>query len=252
MPPRYILTKTHCLGYGLGSCPYDGKEFSLSSFRKGCLSSLENNFVGYPLAMVHKAIHIMRHPLDNVVARFHHVSKNINNEDNNNNDNKNSTNNRTVLVGPNPNRTSFEAWCHEQDQADANRCTKHPWPLPLERAKNATVVPCYLEFFRYVQWHNHAFDVLDRYAHRIISPFHFYYEDYEHDFANTTTTILNVLEFRPNDRYDTMRANSVQFIVGKTYRDYYSPEQSKAIWTLLDELASPATRKALEYYKNPG
>ena len=212
IPRRLILTKTHCLGY-LEECP-DSINLMPGSFRGGCLSQF-NSAAAYPIELVKKAVHIMRHPLDNIVARFRFYS-------------------------PLRNRDDFVNWCRNRDARDEIKCQNHT-RVELEARKNSSQVPCYQDFFRYTKWHNNSFSLIDQ--NKNISSFFFHYEDYGHHFENTTRELLNFLELEPVRK-------GAEFVNGKRYLDYYTENQTKAIWKLVYDLASPETRKALAYY-NP-
>ena len=79
--PRLILTKTHCGGFST-TLHAEGYIETPRSFLKSCLkskrgifstesNSMETQSVWYSPDLVKKAIHIIRNPMDNIVARFH-------------------------------------------------------------------------------------------------------------------------------------------------------------------------------------
>lgn len=88
-----------------------------------------------------KAIHLIRHPLDNVVARFHL-------------DHGRQT--RGEMTNPNAtwseifprNRTGFAQWCEFIDEKNHDLMTSR-WVDPKLRHLLHSV-PCFGEFFRYV------------------------------------------------------------------------------------------------------
>ena len=81
IPPRYILTKTHCTGFCADCDPTSFIE-TPRSFQMGCLSGrkgiqgkngkgMRTVPVRYEADFVKKTVHLIRSPLDNIVARFH-------------------------------------------------------------------------------------------------------------------------------------------------------------------------------------
>lgn len=72
----YILTKTHCGGRCL-KCGPDKYIETLRMFQRECTktvtSAFEDSVIGhYDPKIVHRAIHLIRDPFDNIVSRFHH------------------------------------------------------------------------------------------------------------------------------------------------------------------------------------
>jgi hypothetical protein len=77
-PPNYVLTKTHCGGY-CTNCGPDRFVRSLNRFESGCTRSYychaknENrkDTRRYRVEDVSSAVHLIRNPFDNLVARSH-------------------------------------------------------------------------------------------------------------------------------------------------------------------------------------
>ena len=106
LPDTYILTKTHCAAYCV-DCPLRNfLHWSIEAFVDGCRTTKEqrlqqqhdsnNNATTtilhktmYPAAWVKRAVHLVRNPFDNLVARMHlslrdqQDSATTDNEDNN-------------------------------------------------------------------------------------------------------------------------------------------------------------------------
>ena len=83
MPNKYILTKTHCGGHCTDCFP--GRYMKgPKKFWKECHTSARFNpetalkkqgedpfeYIGYDLALVKKAVHLIRNPFDNIVSRY--------------------------------------------------------------------------------------------------------------------------------------------------------------------------------------
>jgi hypothetical protein len=189
--------------------------------RKG----LEKRNVVYSPSLVRKAIHIFRHPLDNIVARFH-LEHNV----------------RVLLQGDRryarkfpKNGTGFRSWCAHEDE---NRALLHTPLLDKHLRRQLAKIPCFNDFFRYVQWHNLAFGL----QHDMSLPtLVLHYHEYADDYAAARDKVVDFLELPRN-------GEGIPFDEGKVYRDYYSNRQKKAIWNFLKEFSSTETWEQLEGY----
>lgn len=232
--PPVILTKTHCKGIcaGKGCGPHGGIE-TVRSFLMGCLSgvkAVEKNGkivkqkVAYNPKLVKKAIHIFRHPLDNVVARFHLDFH----------DQAVAGNKKFAEVFPR-NATGFRRWCAFDDKNLFFLKSRYTDVNMRERMKG---IPCMNEFYRYVQWHNLAFDT-SRYLDLPTMILH--YHEYSENLESTRDRILNWLDLPhagPGEPFHT----------GKVYRHYYSAEQRQSIREFLQEFSSAETWHHLKDY----
>jgi hypothetical protein len=99
--------------------------------------------VTYDASLVSKAIHIFRHPLDNVVARFHLQF----------NEKRDAGDGKYIDRFP-KNSTSFRRWC-ALDDTNLGLLQSRFVDERLRQAMRK--IPCLNEFFRYTQWHNLAF-----------------------------------------------------------------------------------------------
>ncbi len=227
LPPKYLLTKTHCGGFCSDCNPKNYIESSRSfqimcqSGKRGIItdSGPTTELVTYDSSIPKKAIHILRHPLDNVVARFHLIQK------------REAERKNKAFTHKFPyNGTGFINWCDEQDKGYDLSQPQYRW---IDEAlwDKLAAVPCRQEFFRYIQWHNEAFTTSRALG---LPTLIMYYDDYKNDFDLALKRLLTFLEL-PS-------AGGVEpFSSGKIYRDYYSPEQSAAILDLVKEQASAET-----------
>jgi hypothetical protein len=233
MPPKYILTKTHCGGFCSDCKPNNYLESSRSfqimcqTGKRGRLDEsgrLVTDFVTYDTTNLGKAIHILRHPLDNVVARFHLIQK------------REASLNHTDFTTKYPyNSTGFNAWCAAQDKT--HDLSKLRW-VDDALAEKLSAVPCRQEFFRYLQWHNLAFETSRALA---LPTLILHYDDYSNDFDLAVKRLLTFLELPSAGGVE-------QFSHGKVYRDYYSPEQRAAVLALVQEQATAETWHYLKDY----
>lgn len=235
LPEKYILTKTHCGSRSTMRWPLVE---SVRDFKTDCLALtgkptirnqgrtrgrrrrlLHKGTSVYDAGMVKKAVHLVRNPFDNVVARFHLYVKN---------QPKSFTNDPQ----------GFRRWCHDLNQYAIHYMRKGPSSSGNVQDVISTV-PCFSEFYRYVQWHNHASTVTQEIG---VLPHFLHYEDYSHMFNETVEALLSYLD-------TPIIMPAPQFIPGKHYEDkYYSNEQRTAVEKLIKKIASRDTWAELERY----
>lgn len=213
----YLLTKTHCGGY-CDQCPPEKYVENSQSFLQKCLGSVYKGDVrdSYGLDLVQRAVHLIRDPLDNIVSRFHLARKNC----------------ETCAVYP-KSREGFRAYCaamsdkfHKQEQDFS------------EVFKDVKDVPCYADFFRYIQWHNYAFHTtLDLGMPTMI----IHYENYTHSFEETKDSLLEWLG-------QEAIAEPPRFDAGKTYREYFTQEEIQAVADMFAKFASITTLEHTKHY----
>lgn len=133
LPKEFILTKTHCASRCV-HCGPDGYLETPLSFQRGCLRSnrvRENKQTEefYSRDHVKRAVHLMRHPMDNIVARFH-------------------LSNRHERSGHFANNASgFQEWCRVLDTSYTWMEQHTRWIDPQLRHLWRSI-PCHAEFFR--------------------------------------------------------------------------------------------------------
>jgi hypothetical protein len=236
--PPIILTKTHCTGYCSKCGPWKLLLDTPRSFLRGCLSGtravqLDNGTLVaydtiYDASLVKKAIHIFRHPLDNIVARFHLEY----------NEMKDAGAHEFVQKFP-KNATGFERWCQRSDK---NRVLLESKYLDDDIKRTLVKVPCHNEFFKYVQWHNNAFYALrDLQRSHGLETMLLHYREYSENFEEARDKVLNFLEL---PRVGT----PLTFHPGKEYRHYYTVDQKLSILRFVREYATPETWEQLEDY----
>lgn len=134
-------------------------------------------------------------------------------------------------------KEGFIKWCEHQDK---DRSIFQKWVIsndPRLRFKMREI-PCFNEFFKYVQWHNYAFTTTQDMG---IPSMTLHYDEYDNNLESTLDRILDFVEI-PKD------GERVEFIKGKLYRDYYTPEQKANILEFLKEFSSQSTKKELLRY----
>lgn len=229
LPPAhsYILTKTHCGGRCTECSPENYVE-TLENFKRTCVqgrrkvrnddpsssSNTKEVNVEYDPDIIQRAIHLIRDPFDNVISRFHlHYKHKVIEE------------NEDWLSSHPKNVTGFQAWCQDNDAMFSKEEAPH-----YKQVRDIKTIPCHAEFFRYTQWHNLAFEVVED----MEIPVHMlHYEDYQDDFNNTLSGIFEFLNLdmlgQPSPFYTS------------DYSDYYSEKQRKATINMIKALASERT-----------
>jgi hypothetical protein len=243
IPHRYILTKTHCDAFCSECSTPERFLITERSFRRSCYAGSRKNFtaprppnrvkpptddVSYDPALVKKAIHLIRHPLDNIVARFHLVWKRQ----------VKSLGNTEFSDKYSNDREGFQQWCRDHDKLTAEIGNTW-WEESVEGVSGWDDIICKQEFFQYVQWHNYAWATTKELK---IPTLVLYYEDYTEDIDLAQKRLLRFLELPRNVDDEAV------FEPGKIYHDYYTPEQQKAIQEFLQDMSSSETWQWLAHY----
>jgi hypothetical protein len=233
-----ILTKTHCKGFCSGRFCGPEKTFHTPrSFMIGCLttnqgiaasdsSKVELIDTTYDKALIRKAIHLFRHPLDNVVARFHLEY------------NEKLAAGDTGFTKAFPKTdVGFQRWCQLDDRNSPAVRASHLVDKNLRQLLEQ--MPCRNEFFRYGQWHNLAFTTT---RDMNIETMILHYHEYSNDVVQARQRVLDFLEM------PLVGGEDIQFNDGKRYRHYYSRQQKIAIRNFFAEYASAETWEQLQQY----
>jgi len=250
LPPKFILTKTHC-GGECDACQTPGsKEYNdtTPAFELACCSGKRIVSGGtkirtsYPSDIPKRAVHLIRDPFDNVVARLHlkerrwarfEGKKNKSNDD----DDQKKYEERLGLY--NNTKAGFRAYCKFRDQRSLKQERRY-------RSLNSTLlqyiqeVPCYAEFVRYTKWHNHAIELLEKKGIPAITLF---YENYGTHWNYTVSRLLHFLSLPPS-----VDGTAPEFVSGKEYSEFYTENEKLAVKKLLEILALPALFDLLQRY----
>ncbi len=180
----------------------------------------------YDKNMVHKAVHLIRDPFDNVVSRFHHEIG------------KWKRLNRTKFVTKFPrSKEGFRSFCTKirNHFSAEERSSKYFYAFFKEFKHH---VPCYFDFFRYIQWHNLAFATTWDLG---IPTLTLHYENYTTNFMETKNQLLRFLDQEDNNP-------PPDFFPGKTYRDYFTGDEILAVSKMFSKLALEITRSHTMHY----
>jgi hypothetical protein len=237
-PSVYALTKTHCGGYCHSCRPHKSVE-TPHSFLMHCamaearetverdnttVSRIVKNVYDYK-TVVDRAVHLIRNPMDNMVSRYHLGVHKVT-----------KANDTELMERYTYDPQGFANFCEDTLYLRDEETSQQIDQAVLRLIQD---VPCHLDLFRYIQWHNLAFIVTDDF---LSIPTHIlYYEDYSHKFDDTLNDLLEFLQL-PNTG-----AISV-FEEGKSYREYYTDAQVEAMRNATWWLASPTTWRHVEHY----
>ena len=233
LPSKYLLTKTHCMGYCDDCHPQVFVVNSTEAFLQGCLTGermvneTRTQFT-YDASLVSRAIHLFRDPFDNLVARMHLAVKrrrdklNWSEED---------------LARFSHSREGLLSWCAYIDKRHKKIFLKQPF-LSDDVKQLMEAVPCSLDWYRWVQWHNRAIEV----TQSLQLPVHYlYYEHYSTAYNETLENLLDFLQL-PNVQ------EPMPFHMGKTYRDLYLEHEISISKRLVEALASPDCWLLIQHY----
>jgi hypothetical protein len=255
-----VLTKTHCGGY-CDDCPASTYVRSLRQFTEDCgrtqychpQDDVPSKFLRYSPQQVDAAVHLIRSPFDNLVARQHLAVKRRRNTGwsdaelepfvpHVNQDGSNFTKEQ-----------AFGNWCRHIDelfdQSDAQQdllgiSDPAIWEEFLR-------LPCRAEWYRYVQWHNRAVQLTVR---QELPTHYLHYDEYSTDYDGTVQRLMEFLELGPphrdgasNEPSAALRA-PLAFIPGKTYDSYFSDETRRQAGRVVRALATPECWYLLRRY----
>lgn len=260
LPSPFLLTKTHCMGYCDDCHPKNFVISSTDNFWKGCLSGEQmvhgnRTRFTYDASLVTRAIHLFRSPFEyviydghgneisscgqfshtifdkpysNLIARMHLAVKRR----------------RDVLGWKEDELENFAhsreghvKWCDYIDTRHGGAFFKASYVSDDVRALMEQV-PCALDWYRWVEWHNHAIEATKS---RGLPVHYLYYEQYSTAYNKTLGDLLDFLEM-------PTIAEPLAFHSGKTYRDLYTDEEIIMATRLARTLASPACWDLIRHY----
>lgn len=230
VPPAesFILTKTHC-GGRCTKCPLSKSLETVDSFSDLCMSGtvIANRTTitrGVRLKYdqhVKRAIHLIRDPFDNVVARFHLDNKGHSTEGYDD-------------------RAAFKKYCKDRD------ALYQPGDLEMSQITDDVKalfpgLSCYDQFYQYAQWHSLAIETISNKEPPIRSMV-FYYDNYQTHFDASLQQLLEFLGLKQES------SELTQFIAGKTYHEYFTADERHQAWELMKAVASPQAWELMKRY----
>lgn len=234
-PQNYILTLTHCGGGCMYPCLPMQYIKTQSTFEEDCRLVIKDetpitveNFLQSltPRSAVGKLVHLIRDPFSNIVSRFWAYRLN---------DNK-----YTDDV------SGFQNYCSDMDSNIELSLLESSTNLISEEIKLLLKkVPCHAEFYKYIDWHNHAVEMAWNSEYPTMN---LYYEDFNSPQARSQQA-LAIANFLETSIVDMSKVPEGLFI--RNYRNYFSQAQQDAIESLTRTMAFTKTMTLLERYFTP-
>ncbi len=179
----------------------------------------------YPMKHVKKAVHLIRDPFANIVARFNNHFK----------DQKKDVQDKFQIDEYNRDKKGFREFCANLDkdfeQTKREFLNEHQISLMED-------VPCSGEFILYVIWHNNAFKTTKMLDLDVMI---LHYDSFETKYEQTSDDLLDFLGYSNG-------VNKLEFVAGKTYDDHFTPKQRVKAKEALKELASEQTWNEIKGY----
>ena len=225
-----ILTKTHC---------HQDEVLSnnVSHFMNSCRMGNRNvdgtheEIVYDASTQVHSAIHLIRNPFDNIVARMHYKQKQWLAS--------NSSKDHELADYISFTPEGLLHWCQYVKLTEQKHYYSYFnstfWETYMEP------VPCAIEFYKYFHWHHYTTEGIRTTVHN--PSLMLYYEDYTTQYNATTNRLLQFLQLKRSPH-----AAAPEFIVGKTYTDWFTNDMKENVKRLALVVVSEATWKLLHRY----
>jgi len=253
LPDKYVITKTHC-GSRCVNCGPDEYVETPETFLQKCAvghawltpakQRREYDVEYPPQDRVQKVIHLYRHPLHNIIARYHLIHRH----------HGPTYSNNTAWTAEHANdAVGLHKYCHTLDTKYHAQDVKF-WGSK----KKIPTAPCHGEFYKWTQWHNLVHEATDL-LHSTVTddegeeeeektpkgettqtrkpiPLHtIYYEDYNGAKLNTTAQgILDFLELTQVSPFRDFQSRS-------DYDHYFTQQERKDIHELIQSVANNRT-----------
>jgi hypothetical protein len=198
-------------------------------FEQGCLRvdfpNQTSSSLRYDESVPIRAVHLYRNPFDNLVARMHLAIHRRERQGKNVSSFENS-------------RDGWREWCIYLDE---KYHAEEPQYFSTEVLASFRDLPCHADWYRYVQWHNHAHELAKR---RQLPVLDLFYEDYTLAYESTVHKLMEFLQIAP-------RKPPLDFFVGKSYEVFFDQEHARIAARFVREFSSPEVWTRLERYFVP-
>lgn len=233
LPPSFMLTKTHCMGYCDDCHPKAFVVSSADQFLKGCLTGdrLVNETRTrdtYAASLVSRVVHLFRDPFDNLIARMHLGVKRRRNK---------LGFTQEQLEEFSHSREGHLSWCRYVDTRHRDTFLEGGYVSDPVKSLMKDL-PCFIDWYRWVQWHNYALEATQM---QHLRTHYLYYEKYSSDYNKTLDDLMAFLDL-PKVK------TPMTFHSGKTYRDLYSEDEVLLATRVVHALASASCWKLIRHY----
>lgn len=235
-PPRSVLTTTYCGGFCV-DCDRGAFIPDREDFRDACATGLllnghERSVVRYDPDAVGKGVHLIRDPVENIVARFLDEYEM-----------RTSRGDKDWLY--NSDEFGFRQWCRDVDQrlAGVEPRMSHPDVVELMQS-----IPCAGIFYQYALWHNNVAEVLAQYGHRF-RMLTLKYEDFDTQHDEAIKQLFEFLELPIVGR--APRFPLPLSTTAPRTKYFYKPNEITAISSFLKVVSSQPTWIAIRDYLPP-
>jgi Sulfotransferase domain len=231
LPDTYVLTRTHCAGHYpwprwflVG--PVTPAQFATACRRMAVVHRWglwKERQGSYPKnhSTPTKAVHLWRHPLDNIVSRYRHARRYV-----------------PAWLMPNL------AWyCRLTDMITGK----------ILVPSSSSYFPCRAELDRFITWHNNAMALADT-IHPTLQVLHVHYEDYQRN-DTQLSAVLAFLELEevasPSIRFQTSSSSHHHHntTTTTTMKDgYFTRPHQERMMAYIQKYASPRVWERLQVY----
>lgn len=214
-----------------------------------------------PRRYVKKTVHLIRNPFDNIVSRYFHqirvgkISSSKYVDETNIVEGGDVVTKATELLYD---REAFRSYCFEQNEQNVNDNDTLQHFVSDHVFEMMQDVPCRVEFFKYVMWHNLAFDVTSNTSDSNdsdslpsdVETLVVHYDDYSSEkFESTVSRVVGFLGMKVDEAASSSSlAASSSFASGKAYSHYFTNEEMKAVESAFVLLSNDRTRTELSRY----
>ena len=187
----------------------------------------------YGINLVRRAVHIVRNPLDVLVERFHHERSEVIQGDD-------LAKSKKWLKKHPPSVIGFHRWCNNIDLENRKQRWLQSNIIKDVDAKSLLVnTLCSTELFRYVQWHNNAFQITDGY---MMPTLVVHFEDFEDRYDSVVKDFLSFLKL------STIKEVNPSKEFGKSKNNYFTTIQKRNVAKVVERLSTTETWNHLVRY----
>jgi hypothetical protein len=229
-----ILTKTHC--HQMATSMSTSVEEFMNSCRLGNrnVNGTIEEIIYDTSIQVDSAIHLIRNPFDNIVARMHYKIKQwlVSTS------HKEQELAKFITMTP----EGLVHWCQYIHLTEHKKYTAYINSTFYITYMEST--PCAIEFYNYFHWHHYATEGIRTTVLQNHSSMVLYYEDYITQYKSTTNQLLHFLQLQRS----TNGGTPPDFILGKTYTHWFTNEMVTNVKRLALTIVSDATWDLLQHY----